>query len=73
MLESSGDPFRMILMFIFQVLAWVVMLSSHFLKVARSSNACPLFYERPSASLLGYLDRGELVWKEMELVPSTTS
>ena len=60
-------------MFMFHVLALGVTSSSHLLNVARSSKARPLFYERPSASLLGYLDRGELVWKEMELVPSTTS
>ena len=60
MLDSSGYPLNRILMFMFQGLARGFLLPSHFLNAARSSNACPFFHEIPIASMLGYLDYGEL-------------
>ena len=57
-LISSESLLIKILMLNLRSLALGVPSSSHFLKLALLSRTLPLFQYRPSASLVGYLDRG---------------
>ena len=70
-LLSSGVPLNMSIMCMLRVLAWGVPSNSHLLNISRLSRACPLFHDRPRASLMESFDLREFYWKDMVLTPPT--
>ena len=73
MLVASRDLFRSIQMFTLRDLSWGLPYPSHFMKLARSSRACPLFHGRPRAYFMGSLERGVFNWKDISMNLSTPS